>query len=301
MVTGVSIMAQFAGPNTQAADAAFFRSAMREPLLERDHELELARRWREDGDEKALHRLVRAYTRLVIGTASRFRHYGLPLADLVQEGNVGLMQAAARFEPEREIRFSTYATWWIRSAMQDYILRNWSIVRIGTTTAQKSLFFNLRRLRARLQDPSETTMSGEVRDAIAERLGVPLRDVEAMEGRLGGQDQSLNATVSEDGEDDWQGLLADERPSPEQVVTGMRDSRTLSKWLAEALADLNPRERIIIDQRRLREEGATLEELGRDLGISKERVRQLESRALLKLRERLADRMASPNDLIPEF
>ncbi|WP_189995414.1 RNA polymerase factor sigma-32 [Thalassobaculum fulvum] len=294
-------MAQFAGPNTQAADAAFFRSAMREPLLERDHELELARRWREDGDEKALHRLVRAYTRLVIGTASRFRHYGLPLADLVQEGNVGLMQAAARFEPEREIRFSTYATWWIRSAMQDYILRNWSIVRIGTTTAQKSLFFNLRRLRARLQDPSETTMSGEVRDAIAERLGVPLRDVEAMEGRLGGQDQSLNATVSEDGEDDWQGLLADERPSPEQVVTGMRDSRTLSKWLAEALADLNPRERIIIDQRRLREEGATLEELGRDLGISKERVRQLESRALLKLRERLADRMASPNDLIPEF
>ncbi|GHD63095.1 RNA polymerase factor sigma-32 [Thalassobaculum fulvum] len=301
MVTGGSIMAQFAGPNTQAADAAFFRSAMREPLLERDHELELARRWREDGDEKALHRLVRAYTRLVIGTASRFRHYGLPLADLVQEGNVGLMQAAARFEPEREIRFSTYATWWIRSAMQDYILRNWSIVRIGTTTAQKSLFFNLRRLRARLQDPSETTMSGEVRDAIAERLGVPLRDVEAMEGRLGGQDQSLNATVSEDGEDDWQGLLADERPSPEQVVTGMRDSRTLSKWLAEALADLNPRERIIIDQRRLREEGATLEELGRDLGISKERVRQLESRALLKLRERLADRMASPNDLIPEF
>ena len=127
-----------------------------------------------------------------------------------------------------------------------------------------------------------------------------LRDVEAMEGRLGGQDQSLNATVSEDGEDDWQGRLADERPSPEQVVTGARDSRTLSAWLAEALADLNPRERIIIDQRRLREEGATLEELGRDLGISKERVRQLESRALLKLRQRLSGRMDSPNDLIPE-
>ncbi len=297
---GGSIMARYAGPNTQAADAAFYRTAMREPLLERDHELELARRWRADGDERALHRLVRAYTRLVVSTASRFRHYGLPLADLVQEGNVGLMQAAARFEPEREIRFSTYATWWIRSAMQDFILRNWSIVRIGTTTSQKSLFFNLRRLRARLQDPSETAMSEEVRESIAESLGVSLRDVEAMEGRLGGQDQSLNAAVSEDGEDDWQGRLADERPSPEQVVTGSRDSRTLSAWLTEALADLNPRERIIIDQRRLREEGATLEELGRDLGISKERVRQLESRALLKLRERLAGRMDSPNDLIPE-
>jgi RNA polymerase sigma-32 factor len=297
---GGSIMGRYAGPDTQAADAAFYRTAMREPLLERDHELDLARRWREDGDERALHRLVRAYTRLVISTASRFRHYGLPLADLVQEGNVGLMQAAARFEPEREIRFSTYATWWIRSAMQDFILRNWSIVRIGTTTSQKSLFFNLRRLRARLQDPSETAMSGEVREAIADSLGVSLRDVEAMEGRLGGQDQSLNATVSEDGEDDWQGRLADERPSPEQVVTGARDSRTLSAWLAEALADLNPRERIIIDQRRLREEGATLEELGRDLGISKERVRQLESRALLKLRQRLSGRMDSPNDLIPE-
>ena len=297
---GGSIMGRYAGPNTQAADAAFYRTAMREPLLERDHELELARRWRDDGDERALHRLVRAYTRLVISTASRFRHYGLPLADLVQEGNVGLMQAAARFEPEREIRFSTYATWWIRSAMQDFILRNWSIVRIGTTTSQKSLFFNLRRLRARLQDPSETAMSEEVREAIAADLGVSLRDVEAMEGRLGGQDQSLNASVSEEGEEDWQGRLADERPSPEQVVTGARDSRTLSAWLAEALADLNPRERIIIDQRRLREEGATLEELGRDLGISKERVRQLESRALLKLRERLSDRMDSPNDLIPE-
>ncbi|MEQ8813636.1 MAG: RNA polymerase factor sigma-32 [Thalassobaculum sp.] len=290
-------MGQYGGYHGQAADAAYVRAAMREPLLERDLELELARRWRDHGDERALHQLVRSYTRLVVSTAGRFRHYGLPVGDLVQEGNVGLMQAAARFEPEREIRFSTYATWWIRSAIQDYILRNWSIVRIGTTTSQKSLFFNLRRLRARLQGAVSGPMSDDARRSIATSLGVPLRDVETMEQRLGGNDQSLNAPVSEAGEDDWQGLLADDRPSPEQVVTGMRDARTISAWLAEALADLNTRERIIIDQRRLREQGATLEELGRELGISKERVRQLESRALLKLRERLEGRMERPAEM----
>ncbi|MEQ9334517.1 RNA polymerase factor sigma-32 [Thalassobaculum sp.] len=290
-------MGQYGGYHGQAADAAYVRAAMREPLLERDLELELARRWRDHGDERALHQLVRSYTRLVVSTAGRFRHYGLPVGDLVQEGNVGLMQAAARFEPEREIRFSTYATWWIRSAIQDYILRNWSIVRIGTTTSQKSLFFNLRRLRARLQGAVSGPMSDDARRSIATSLGVPLRDVETMEQRLGGNDQSLNAPVSEAGEDDWQGLLADDRPSPEQVVTGMRDAQTISAWLAEALADLNTRERIIIDQRRLREQGATLEELGRELGISKERVRQLESRALLKLRERLEGRMERPAEM----
>lgn len=293
-------MARSGGQGYQAADAAFVRSAMREPLLQRDHELELARQWREQGDERSLHRLVRAYTRLVISTAGRFRHYGLPLGDLVQEGNVGLMQAAARFEPEREIRFSTYATWWIRSAMQDYILRNWSIVRIGTTTAQKSLFFNLRRLRARLHGAAAGPMTEDGRQTIATTLGVSLREVEAMETRLGGQDQSLNAPVSDAGEDEWQSLLADDRPGPEQIVAALRDARTLSAWLTEALDHLNSRERIIIDQRRLREQGSTLEELGRELGISKERVRQLENRALLKLRDRLTDRMARPTELLVE-
>jgi len=293
-------MGRYGGFQGQAADAAYVRAAMQEPLLERDHELDLARQWREHGNERALHQLVRAYARLVISTAGRFRHYGLPIGDLVQEGNVGLMQAAARFEPEREFRFSTYANWWIRAAIQDYILRNWSIVRIGTTTSQKSLFFNLRRLRARLQGAAAGPMSDDARQSIATDLGVRLRDVEAMELRLAGNDQSLNAPVSETGDDDWQGLLADDRPNPEQVVTGLRDSRTISAWLAEALDDLNPRERIIIDQRRLSEHGATLEELGRELGISKERVRQLESRALLKLRERLADRMERPSDLLAD-
>ena len=143
-------MAHIDDPETQRANLNYIKASMREPLLSRDHEFELAVRWREEGDEESLHELVRAYTRLVVATASKFRNYGLPMGDLVQEGNVGLMQAAARFEPGREVRFSTYAAWWIRSAMQDYILRNWSIVRTGTTAAQKSLFFNLRRLRARM-------------------------------------------------------------------------------------------------------------------------------------------------------
>ncbi|WP_407696905.1 RNA polymerase factor sigma-32 [Skermanella mucosa] len=275
---------------------------MREPLLSRDHEFELARNWREDGDEAALHDLVRAYTRLVVSTASRFRNYGLPMGDLVQEGNVGLMQAAARFEPDREVRFSTYAAWWIRSAMQDYILRNWSIVRTGTTAAQKSLFFNLRRLRAKIEDASNNgalTQAGRMK--IATELKVEVHEVEAMEMRLSGADQSLNAPISDSSEDDWQDFLADQRPSPEDVVIGMRDSNTRSKWLAEALGELSPRERTIISQRRLRDDGATLEELGRELGVSKERVRQLEHRAMLKLKESMMRRVELSSDLLLEM
>ena len=293
-------MAYIDDPETQRANVAFIKVSMKEPLLERDHEFDLARRWRENGDERALHELVRSYTRLVVSTASKFRNYGLPIGDLVQEGNVGLMQAAARFEPEREVRFSTYAGWWIRSAIQDYILRNWSIVRTGTTAAQKSLFFNLRRLRAKISSSVNGPMTDEGRQFVADQLKVDRRDVESMEARLSGHDQSLNAPISETGEDDWQDFLADDRPSPEEVVTGMRDASTRSRWLAEALSELSPRERTIIDQRRLREEGATLEQLGRELGVSKERVRQLEHRAMMKLRDRLVDRVERTSDLLLE-
>jgi RNA polymerase sigma-32 factor len=291
-------MAHIDDPSTQRANLAFIRSSMEAPLLTRDHEFDLARRWREQMDEAALHELILSYTRLVIATASRFRNYGLPMGDLVQEGNVGLMQAAARFEPERDVRFSTYAAWWIRSAMQDYILRNWSIVRTGTTAAQKSLFFNLRRLRARIEKASGGVMTPEGRASIAETLDVSLAEVEAMEARLSGADQSLNAPVGEEGEEEWQNSLADNRPGPEEVVIGLRDAATRSRWLNEALSELTQRERTIIDQRRLREEGATLEELGRELGVSKERVRQLEHRALQKLKQSMlrragtADRIA---------
>src|SRR6185437_3270842 len=261
-------MAHIDDPETQKANLNFIKASMKEPLLLRDREFDLARRWREDAEVDALHHLVRAYTRLVVATAGRFRNYGLPMGDLVQEGNVGLMQAASRFEPDREVRFSTYAAWWIRSAMQDYILRNWSIVRTGTTAAQKSLFFNLRRLRAKIEDASGRGLTHEGRVTIAAELKVELGEVEAMETRLGAVDQSLNAPVSEGGEDDWQDFLSDNRPSPEDVVIGLRDSETRSRWLADALHELSPRERTIIAQRRLREEGATLEELGRALGAA---------------------------------
>jgi RNA polymerase sigma-32 factor len=290
-------MAHIDDPETQKANLNFIKASMKEPLLLRDHEFELARKWREESDVTALHELVRAYTRLVVATAARFRNYGLPMGDLVQEGNVGLMQAASRFEPDREVRFSTYAAWWIRSAMQDYILRNWSIVRTGTTAAQKSLFFNLRRLRARIEDVSGRPLSHEGRAKIAEELNVEVADVEAMEIRLGAIDQSLNAPISEGGEDDWQDFLSDSRPNPEDVVIGLRDGETRSRWLADGLRELSPRERTIIAQRRLREEGATLEELGRELGVSKERVRQLEHRALLKLRASMQRHVDVPADL----
>jgi RNA polymerase sigma-32 factor len=283
-------MAHIDDPVTQKANLAFIKATMKEPLLSRDREYALARRWQQDGDMAALHQLVRAYARLVVATAARFRNYGLPLGDLVQEGNVGLMQAAARFEPERGVRFSTYAAWWIRSSMQDYVLRNWSIVRTGTTAAQKSLFFNLRRLRARLDEPSGTPLSETGRRRIAEELHVDIAEVESMDLRLSAPDQSLNLPVGVEGEEEWQDFLPDRRPTPEAVVIGLRDGATRSRWLAEALGELTPRERTIIHERRLREEGATLEELGRALGVSKERVRQLEHRALVKLRESMRRR-----------
>jgi len=293
-------MAHVDDAETQRANLSYIKTSMAQPLLSRDHEFELARRWREQNDARALHELVSAYTRLVIATAVRFRNYGLPMGDLVQEGNVGLMQAASRFEPDRDVRFSTYATWWIRSAMQDFVLRNWSIVRTGTTAAQKSLFFNLRRLRAKIEEASGAPLNREGREKIAEDLGVDVGEVEQMEQRLGASDQSLNAPIAEGADDEAQSLLTDDRPSPEQVVIGMRDAATRSKWLAEALEQLSPRERTIIAQRRLRDDGATLEELGRDLGVSKERVRQLEHRALQKLKTALLRKTETPQDLLIE-
>jgi len=292
-------MATVDPPASFSVNREFIRESMSTALLSRDRELWLARLWREKGDEAALHELVMAYMRLVISTAAKFRNYGLPMSDLVQEGAAGLMQAAARFEPEREVRFSTYAAWWIRSAMQDYILRNWSVVRTGTTAAQKALFFNLRRLRAKIGDGSGGPLDEQGRAFIASELSVNVDEVEAMEMRLAGGDQSLNATISPSGEDEWQDFLTDERPSPEETVMFARDSRTRSLWLAQALAELTDREQIIIKERRLRDDARTLEELGRDLGISKERVRQIEHRALEKLKTSLLGRSVERDDAVP--
>ncbi|MBT5498211.1 MAG: RNA polymerase factor sigma-32 [Alphaproteobacteria bacterium] len=293
-------MAYIDDPQTQRANLKFIKTSMQEPLLSREIEYDLAKRWRDSQDEVALHKLVRAYTRLVISIASRFRNYGLPMGDLVQEGNVGLLQAAERFEPDRGVRFSTYASWWIRSAMQDFILRNWSIVRTGTTAAQKSLFFNLRRLRAQIDDIGGEQLSEESREFIANELKVNVHEVEAMEIRLNGGDQSLNAPVSDESEDSWQDFLADQRPSSEETVVSVRDGRTRARWLVEALRELPQREQTIIRKRRLTENGATLEELGRVLGVSKERVRQLEHRALTKLRKSISQRTDLPSDLMIE-
>ncbi|MEE8275279.1 MAG: RNA polymerase factor sigma-32 [Alphaproteobacteria bacterium] len=266
------------------ANRRFIRESMRVPLLSRAHEMSLARRWRDDGDVAALHELVTAYVRIVVRAASYYRRYGLPMGDLMQEGIVGLMMAAARFDPDREARFSTYAGWWVRSAMQDFILRNWSIVRTGTTAAQKALFFNLRRLRARMGGDPDRPLTPEARDMIAGALNVAVGNVEMMEGRLAGGDQSLNACVSDVDEAEWQDLLVDPGPSPEELVADARDAATRSRWLAAALAELSTRERRIIAARRLRDDTVTLEELGRRFGVSKERVRQIEHRALDKIK-----------------
>lgn len=277
----------------------YIAAAMRSPLLSQEHEFDLASRWRDEGDEEALHELVSAYLRLVVSTASRFRNYGLPMGDLMQEGNVGLMQAAARFEPERRIRFSTYAGWWVRSAMQEYVLRNWSIVRTGTSAAQKSLFFNLRWLRARIESGVGGALTPETRDEIAGRLGVKATEVSAMVERLAARDQSLNEPVGEEGGEEWEDFLSDPGPNPEDLTMARFDGAVRTAWLSTALDELNDRERLIIRERRLREDRVTLEELGRRLGITKERVRQIEHKAFEKLRAGVLRLSAGAGEPVP--
>jgi len=274
------------------------RNAMSVPMLTREREMDLARAWRDKEDEAALHELINAYGRLVAGMAVKFRNYGLPVADLIQEGNVGLMQAASRFEPERELRFSTYASWWVRSAMQDYILRNWSIVRTGTTSSQKSLFFNLRRLRAKIEGKTGGVLDDAGRQAIASELKVPKRDVDGMSVRLAASDQSLNAPVGEEGDFSWQDYLVDERPNPEANAIATKDGETRSDWVKTALSELPSREERIIRARLLQDDTLTLEALGAELGVSKERVRQLEKRALGKLKEQFQASFKNPDDFL---
>ena len=294
-------MTQFSANETRQSDNSYIRYTMQQPLLEREHEVELATKWRDEGDDRAMHELVMAYARIVVSAASRYRYYGLSNGDLIQEGNIGLMQAAKRFDPDRGVRFSTYAAWWIRASIQDHILRNWSIVRTGTTAAHKSLFFKLRRLRARIGEADGGPLSHEGRQKIAETIGVTVADVTVMEQRLSGADGSLNAAVSQESESEAQDFLADDRPNPEQVVIELHDGEVLLRWLNDALSELSPRERLIIMKRRLQDDGATLEQLGGVLGVSKERVRQLEHRALKKLKKSLEEQSESPLDLLPQI
>jgi len=280
-------MAQIAG-----ISRSFVRAAMDAPFLSREEEHQLAVLWRDTGNQQALDKLTTAHMRLVIAIAARFRNYGLPAQDLVQEGHVGLLEAAARFDPEREVRFSTYATWWIRASIQDFVLRNWSIVRGGTSSAQKALFFNLRRLRMRIAQRMENEPDLDVHAEIAAAVGVQRADVVTMEARLSGPDMSLNAPVSdEDSSGASRGdFFADMAPLPDEVVGDSIDGERRHEWLQSALTVLSERELRILRERRLSDEGETLEALGTKLGISKERVRQIENRALEKLKKALIER-----------
>ncbi|MEL6235023.1 MAG: RNA polymerase factor sigma-32 [Pseudomonadota bacterium] len=277
------------------APSTVARKAMSAELLDAETELELARRWRDEGDEAALHRLVQAYMRLAVAMAAKYRRYGASMSDLTQEAAVGLMKAASKFDPDRGVRFSTYAVWWIKASIQDFVMRNWSLVRTGSTASQKALFFNLRRVRAKLERTHGAACDGydalQLRESIATEVGVPLRDVEMMEARLSGSDFSLNALqAGEDGRE-WVETLEDDAPQADEIVAQREDLGRLRSWLGDAMRALTDRERLIIAARKLAGEPRTLESLGDELGLSKERVRQLEVQALRKLRRALETRV----------
>jgi RNA polymerase sigma-32 factor len=257
------------------------------PILNPEEEYRLAKRWREHGDTDAAHRLVTSHLRLVVKIAMSYRGYGLPITDVMSEGNFGLMQAVNRFDPDRGFRLTTYAIWWIRASIHEFILRSWSLVRIGTTANQKKLFFHLRKTKRKMSVWDDGDMRPEQVEAIAKRLGVAERDVIEMNRRLGG-DASLNSpTREDDAAGEWQDWLVDETPSAERALMESEESAARRKALGEALSVLNPRERRIFAARRLAEEPLTLDELADELAISRERVRQLETRAFEKVRQRV--------------
>ncbi len=275
-----------------ANDFSMSRQAMKAELLDAETELRLAYAWRDDRDEQALHRLITAYMRLAISMAAKFKRYGAPMNDLIQEAGLGLMKAADKFDPDRGVRFSTYAVWWIKASIQDYVMRNWSMVRTGSTSSQKSLFFNMRRVQARLEREAATEGMSldrhQLHQMIAAEIGVPLRDVEMMEGRLSGSDFSLNAVQSADEEGrEWIDALEDDSEQAAETVENSLDTEQLRQWLVTAMQALNDRERFIVRERKLREPARTLESLGQELGLSKERVRQLEAAAFIKMRKNL--------------
>lgn len=268
------------------------RRAMKAELLDAETELRLAYAWRDERCEESLHRLVTAYMRLAISMAAKFKRYGAPMNDLIQEAGLGLMKAADKFDPDRGVRFSTYAVWWIKASIQDHVMRNWSMVRTGSTSSQKSLFFNMRRVQARLEREAmktgETLDKHQLRQMIATEVGVPLHDVEMMEGRLAGSDYSLNATQSSEDEGrEWIDTLEDDGEQAEHIVEHSHDTAQLREWLIASMNALNERERFIVRERKLREDPRTLESLGTELGLSKERVRQLEAAAFTKMRKTL--------------
>ncbi len=261
------------------------------PMLEPSEEYMLAKRWREHGDRDAAHKLVTSHLRLVAKIAMGYRGYGLPISEVVSEGNVGLMQAVKRFEPEKGFRLATYAMWWIKAAIQEYILRSWSLVKMGTTANQKKLFFNLRKAKGRISALDEGDLRPDQVKQIATSLGVTEQDVVDMNRRLGG-DTSLNAPLREEGEGEWQDWLVDDSASQESVLAAEEEGQNRLTALRTALSVLNPRERRIFEARRLAEDPITLEELSSEFGVSRERVRQIEVRAFEKIQEAVKKNLA---------
>ena len=281
----------------QANAISLSRRAMKAELLDAETELQLAYLWRDHKDEQALHRLITAYMRLAISMASKFKRYGVPMNDLIQEAGLGLMKAAEKFDPDRGVRFSTYAVWWIKASVQDYVMRNWSLVRTGSTSSQKALFFNMRRIQAQLEREAMqmglSLDSDQLHRKIATEIGVPLGDVKMMDGRLSGSDYSLNATQSTDEEGrEWIETLEDESEGADSLFEQAHDNAHLRKCLLDALSTLNERERLIVRERAIREDTRTLESLGKELSLSKERIRQIEAAAFQKLRKHLQNNMA---------
>lgn len=268
------------------------RTAMKAEMLDAETELKLAYAWRDDSCEQSLHRLINAYMRLAISQASKFKRYGVPMNDLIQEAGLGLMKAAEKFDPDRGVRFSTYAVWWIKASVQEHVMRNWSMVRTGSTSPQKSLFFNMRRIQARLErdanNADQTLDKHQIQQLIAQDLGVPLHDVEMMDGRLSGSDFSLNATQStEDEGREWIDTLEDSSEQAAETVEFEHDQEALRTWLVQAMGVLSEREKYIVRERKLVEVPRTLESLGVELKLSKERIRQIEAAAFKKMRSSL--------------
>ena len=263
----------------------YLREIRQFPMLELNEEFMLAKRWREHEDSEAAHRLVTSHLRLVAKIAMGYRGYGLPVGELISEGNVGLMKAVKRFDPDRGFRLATYAMWWIRASMQEYILHSWSLVKMGTTAAQKKLFFNLRKIKGQLEAIDDGDLSPENIEYIASALNVPERDVISMNRRMLGPDQSLTAPVREEGGGEWQDWLEDPETDQESTILEKQELAHRSAQLMRAMDVLNEREKHIMSERRLKEEPATLEELSKVYGISRERVRQIEARAFEKLQQ----------------
>ena len=263
--------------------SSYMRQIKKFPLLEAKNEYMLAKAWKEQGDVKAAHKLVTSHLRLVAKIASGYRGYGLPLSDLISEGNIGMMHAVKRFEPEKGFRLATYAMWWIKASIQEYILRSWSLVKIGTTAAQKKLFFNLKKIKSKISALDEGDLTPEQVDKISTELSVPKKEVVSMNRRISGSDFSLNAPVTKDGEGEWQDWLEDETQNQEASFADTEEYLLKKNIMDDALKVLSDREKDIICERQLNEKPLTLEDLSIRYGVSRERIRQIESKAFEKL------------------